>query len=99
MPTRGQKTEKLALTKKWNRVVWALYDNVKISEPSIQDPDLDEVIDGNEVHSFDAIWDTGATNTLISNRVVNRVNIEPIRLTTIETANGVIDSEVSCLDK
>lgn len=37
---------------------------------------------------FKAIWDTGATNTAISERVVNECNLVPISKATSNTANG-----------
>ena len=38
-----------------------------------------------------AVWDTGATGSCISNRIVRDLNLLPIGKTTIGTANGVID--------
>ena len=38
--------------------------------------------------SFKAIWDTGATNTAISERVVKQCNLVPIAKATSNTANG-----------
>lgn len=41
---------------------------------------------------YDAIWDTGATNTVISNRVANEMKLIPIGMVTVSTANGVAEA-------
>lgn len=41
---------------------------------------------------YDAIWDTGATNTVISNRVAKEMNLVPIGMVTVSTANGMTET-------
>lgn len=41
--------------------------------------------------SCNAIWDTGATGTVISSRVANKLGLSPIGVTTIQHANGTSD--------
>jgi hypothetical protein len=43
---------------------------------------------------FQAIWDTGATNSMISQRVVDRCGMGPIGLTDVHTPNGMCTCEV-----
>lgn len=43
---------------------------------------------------FDAIWDTGATNSVISKRVVDACQLKPISMAQVHTANGSCLSEV-----
>lgn len=43
---------------------------------------------------FDAIWDTGATNTVISPQVVNACNLKPFSMAQVHTASGTSVCEV-----
>lgn len=46
------------------------------------------------LRSFQAVWDTGATNTAISQRVVDDCGLKPIGFTFVNTAGGVCRTEV-----
>jgi predicted aspartyl protease len=41
-----------------------------------------------ELVEFDAIWDTGATDSVISKKVVDRCGLQPIAMTRVYTASG-----------
>lgn len=43
---------------------------------------------------FDAIWDTGATNSVISQKVVDACGLKPIGMRIVHTGNGTRNSEV-----
>jgi predicted aspartyl protease len=43
---------------------------------------------------FTAIWDTGATNTVITQKVVDACGLKPIGMTQTRTANGLANCEV-----
>lgn len=43
---------------------------------------------------FDAIWDTGATNSVITQRVVDTCKLLPIGMTKVHAVNSTLDSEV-----
>jgi predicted aspartyl protease len=45
-----------------------------------------------------AIWDTGATNTAITPRIVKQLNLLPISMTRVSTAGGLIDTPVYLVD-
>ncbi len=45
-------------------------------------------------HEFIALWDTGATNTVISERVVNECGLKPIGMTKVHHAGGTDTTEV-----
>lgn len=47
-----------------------------------------ELVPDATLKNFKAIWDTGATNTAISERVVKECNLVPISKATSNTANG-----------
>lgn len=44
-------------------------------------------------HKFHAIWDTGATNTVITQNVIKTCNLKPISLTVVNTAAGPTQAE------
>ncbi|MBA7639035.1 hypothetical protein ES703_46691 [subsurface metagenome] len=41
---------------------------------------------------YDAIWDTGATNTIITQRVVNELSLKQVGVTQLHTANDKKDA-------
>lgn len=47
-----------------------------------------------EVKQFNAIWDTGATGTAITEDVVKKCKLKPIGKVQVNTANGVRESNV-----
>ena len=50
------------------------------------------LVSGCEVES--SVWDTGATNTIISTAVVEALGLKPVSYTQIEGVGGIIDSSV-----
>ena len=50
------------------------------------------LVSGCEVES--SVWDTGATNTIISPAVVEALGLKPVSYTQIEGVGGIIDSSV-----
>ena len=40
---------------------------------------------------YDAIWDTGATNTVISEKLAQELNLTPIGKVNVSTAGGIIE--------
>lgn len=75
-------------TTKWPGFVRRLSDTVKITEPDNLIASSSVLPNDNSVHDFQAIWDTGAFTTVISQNVVDILELPPVRLTTILTANG-----------
>ena len=45
------------------------------------------------MYTFPAIWDTGATASCISQRVVDTCGLVPIGMVKVQTADGLVDSE------
>jgi predicted aspartyl protease len=43
---------------------------------------------------FDALWDTGATSTVITPKVVNAIGVKPISVVTAHTAGGSVQQNV-----
>ena len=46
------------------------------------------------IESFQAVWDTGATNTAIASSVVSKLKLAPISFTKVGTGGGQVDAPV-----
>lgn len=44
--------------------------------------------------SQNAVWDTGATNTLISSKIVQALGMKPYGKSNISSANGIVESKM-----
>ncbi|OGU16987.1 MAG: hypothetical protein A2X61_07480 [Ignavibacteria bacterium GWB2_35_12] len=84
----------LSFTITYNKIVNALVSEITISPP-IEDPDYinknpNEII----TKSIDtqAIWDTGATNTVITPKIVEALDLKPTGITRIFTPNGTLET-------
>ncbi|MFO7889473.1 MAG: retropepsin-like aspartic protease [bacterium] len=47
-----------------------------------------------EMEVFNALWDTGASNSVITKNIVKKCKLEPIGRTKVNTANGTMESLV-----
>lgn len=45
-------------------------------------------------NSHHAIWDTGATNSVITKKVADQLSLEPIGMTQVHTAGGCVDCNI-----
>lgn len=70
-----------AFTRKANGIMNVIQSSVKVSAHKELFPEA-------EKGEFNAIWDTGATNTAISNKVVEKCKLMPTGRATSNTANG-----------
>ena len=76
-----------ALTTKWNGITQILNTEAGVSIPfSLQDV-KDQKINV-DIKNYKAIWDTGATFSVITSKVVKEVDLKPIGITRVHTANG-----------
>ena len=85
----SKKRDLSAFTIKYETLVAALDTEIGISEA--YDP-----TQGGEhphVYMFNAIWDTGASNSVISKKVIDTLNLQKIDDVKVQTANGLRDSE------
>jgi len=80
-----------SFTANYSGIARVLNTSVKISEafdprqPELEFPPLKEYM---------AIWDTGATNSVISERVINDLNLKSIGVTKVHTASKTEESDV-----
>lgn len=63
----------------------ALVSDVGVSTPFIGDPKLQNNL---SVKSFKGVWDTGATGTVITNKIVSELGLKPTGKKDVSTANG-----------
>lgn len=63
---------------------------VGISMPILpDDPGIHDV----KVGSFQGIWDTGATNSVLTKKVIDELSLQPIGVTEVHTADGTSQKE------
>ena len=80
------------LTVEYPRIVHILRSNVQITSVALFD-DQQSISD-----SFLAIWDTGATNTVISRTVIEALALIPTGVTMVNTSHGIHQSYVYLID-
>ncbi len=68
----------------YNGISRALISEVHISA----DFDPSSPPNESDLKKYVAIWDTGATNSVITQRVIQECNLKPISVTKVNTANG-----------
>jgi len=57
------------------------------------DPGTDDLPQPDQIHEFDAIWDTGATNSVISQAAIDRVGLIATGLVQVHGVHGASTSE------
>jgi predicted aspartyl protease len=78
-----------AFTIKFSQRVRFLATKLGVSEPAA---------DNAQPQKFDAIWDTGATNSVISQKVVDALDLKAVSTTRTQTANGEREASVYIVD-
>lgn len=68
----NDKTFHHAFSKSYNAIVNVLKTYAEIAFPKATNPDQDK-----KFYTFQAIWDTGATNSVITKNVVEKVGLKP----------------------
>ena len=81
-----------AFTIEYSEVVSELETSLRISEAF--DPAILKDVIHPPMYEFEAIWDTGATNSVISANVIKKLGIEPTGKERVYHANGmsIVDS-------
>lgn len=81
-----------ALTVRYNGHVATLGSHVSISLPLTQA----EIAAGAQLNApkYNAIWDTGATSSVITNRIVTDLALKPFTLTQVHHVNGTSTANV-----
>ncbi len=77
-----------ALTTKWPGVTLVLGSEVGVSEPFVPPPNVVDIDVKVQIKKFTAIWDTGATHSVITSKIVKDLNLKPVGMTIVHTANG-----------
>lgn len=82
--------EKKSFTLKYDHPSLILCTNVLVSE-------VNQGL-GVGCGEFNAVWDTGATNTVITENIVGRLGLEPIGVVEMHTVNGTREGGVYLVD-
>lgn len=77
-----------ALTTKWTRVVQILDAVVGVSQPFIPPPNVENITINVEIKKYKAIWDTGATHSVITSKIVEDLKLKPVAMAVVHTASG-----------
>ena len=80
------------LNKEYHSLVSAIQTDC-IVMPSIEEITQSKQLRYTEVKSM--VWDTGATNTLVSSQVVEALGLVPLEKSRVEGVGGIIESSVS----
>lgn len=76
-----------SFTSKYEVISNVCANDVKVSKPEV--PTTNSVF-----HDFKAIWDTGATRSVITQKVVQTLNLSPIAIREVSTAGGKFSKNV-----
>ncbi len=80
-------SHKHALTIKSNDgLLRSIESVVGVSFPFVGDPQLQKDV---IIKKFDGVWDTGATGTVITKKVINALGLKPTGQTDVHTAKGL----------
>lgn len=63
-----------AFSQSWEGLIREIITNAGITEPILGDVQPND----SRIHKVKALWDTGATNSVISPRIVDKLNLKPI---------------------
>jgi predicted aspartyl protease len=77
-----------ALTSRWNGVTKILRVEVGVSMPFAPPPNPVNTAINVEIKKYNGIWDTGATHSVITKRVVAELDLKPVGIVEVHTANG-----------
>ena len=77
-----------ALTTKWPGISLVLGSEVGVSEPFVPPSDVVNIDIKVQIKKYRAIWDTGATHSVITTKIVQELNLKPVGMTIVHTANG-----------
>ena len=78
-----------AFTIKYAGRAGVLFTDIGISKPEYH---------GAQLNKFRGVWDTGATNSVVSQRVVDALNLKVVRTIKNQTANGEREAGVYVVD-
>ena len=91
MENAKEPEKRFAFTVEYQGLQSVLETEIHFCEPSEMEKNRPESV----MMKFDkALWDTGASNTVITDAIVQKLNLIPIDKTTISTANGPRESDV-----
>lgn len=74
-----------AFTIRYSGIQRVLSTSIGISLPSQNEDELRKIT----IKNYQAIWDTGATNSVITSKVVKELQLKPTSVIQVSTANGI----------
>lgn len=86
----------MAYTGKYKSIVNSLFEKVFLTPPDVYQIGSNFQID--DKYQIAGVWDTGASNTAISEAVVKKLGLPTISMSRVNTANGYIDTTQHVID-
>lgn len=86
-----------SFTTEANGIANVLINKVLISPPRQSAPDV-EVVPGPDCREYEAIWDTGASGTVITEKVVRECGLKTTGVADVHTAKGKMKSDTFLVD-
>lgn len=83
-----------SFTSRYNGLSRELVNEVIVSSRIFHRHESTVDINTIDAHPFKALWDTGATNCVITQKIVNDLNLKPVGMTRVTTAAHIVDAEV-----
>lgn len=83
-----------AFTLSFDGIALALQTNIGVTLGS----NLTSEGEKREIKNFVGVWDTGATHTAISQKVIEQCNLQPLSKTKTSTAAGIMECNVYLID-
>ena len=86
----------MAFTREYSSIVPSLLEKVYLTPPDVYQTGSNFQID--DKYKITGVWDTGASNTAISEKIVEKLQLPTISMSRVNTANGYIDATQHVID-
>ena len=84
-----------SFTSRYNGLSNVLVNDVFVSSKLFHPTDKKIDLNALDTHSYKALWDTGATNCVITQKIIDDLKLKPIGMTKVNTASHVeVDAEI-----
>ena len=77
-----------ALATRWSGISLVLGSEIGISEPFVPPANVVNIEIKVQIKKYKAIWDTGATHSVVTSKIVQDLILKPVGMAIVHTANG-----------
>lgn len=84
-----------SFTSSYNGLANVLVNQVQVGQPLTDGELIDDLnLRPERTNSYSALWDTGATNSVVTERVINECGLTPVGMIRVGTASGLSETAV-----